>query len=98
MTINTESLVLTQNYDITASIDFASGEGNVDVDVDIDGEFNDPKAPKVGQFMQKDGSFSDTYSAEIPLPLCLPQVLKEVMWQRITDNQMVRRYGGMPWG
>ena len=26
------------------------------------------------------------------------QALKEVMWQRITDNQMVRRYGGMPWG
>lgn len=62
--IKTASLVLTQNYDITASIDFASGEGNVDVDVDIDGEYNDPKAPKVGQFMQKDGSFSDTYSAE----------------------------------
>lgn len=64
VTINTESLVLTQNYDITASIDFASGEGNVDVDVDIDGEYNDPHAPKVGQFMQKDGSFSYTYSAE----------------------------------
>lgn len=64
VTINTESLVLTQNYDITASINFASGEGNVDVDVDIDDEFNDPDAPKVGQFMQKDGSFSDTYDAE----------------------------------
>lgn len=64
VTINTESLVLTQNYDITASINFASGEGNVDVDVDIDGEFNDPKAPKVGQFIQKNGSFSDTYDAE----------------------------------
>lgn len=64
VTINTESLVLTQNYDITASIDFASGEGNVDVDVDIDGEYNDPHAPKVGQFMQKDGSFSDTYDPE----------------------------------
>lgn len=63
-TINTESLVLTQNYDITASIDFASGNGNMNVDVDIDGEFNDPKAPKVGQFMQKDGTFSDTYDAE----------------------------------
>lgn len=62
--IKTASLVLTQNYDITASIDFASGDGNVDVDVDIDGEYNDPKAPKVGQFMQKDGSFSDIYSAE----------------------------------
>lgn len=62
--IKTASLVLTQNYDITASIDFASGKGNVDVDVDIDGEYNDPKAPKVGQFMQKDGTFSDTYDAE----------------------------------
>lgn len=64
VTINTESLVLTQNYDITASINFVSGKGNVDVDVDIDGEFNDPDAPKVGQFMQKDGTFSDIYSAE----------------------------------
>lgn len=64
VTINTESLVLTQNYDITASIDFASGGGNVNVDVDIDDEYNDPKAPKVGQFMQKNGSFSDTYDAE----------------------------------
>lgn len=64
VTIKTASLVLTQNYDITASIDFASGDGNVDVDVDIDDEYNDPKAPKVGQFMQKDGTFSDTYSAE----------------------------------
>lgn len=62
--IKTASLVLTQNYDITASIDFASGEGNVDVDVDIDDEYNDPDAPKVGQFMQKDGTFSDTYDAE----------------------------------
>lgn len=62
--IKTASLVLTQNYDITASIDFASGDGNVDVDVDIDDEYNDPDAPKVGQFMQKDGSFSDTYDAE----------------------------------
>lgn len=64
VTINTKSLVLTQNYDITASIDFASGDDNVDVDVDIDDEFNDPNAPKVGQFMQIDGTFSDTYSAE----------------------------------
>lgn len=64
VTIKTASLVLTQNYDITASIDFASGKGNVDVDVDIDGEFNDPDAPKVGQFMQKDGTFSDTYDPE----------------------------------
>ena len=62
--INTESLVLTQNYDITASIDFASSNDNVNVDVDIDDEYNDRDAPKVGQFMQKDGTFSDTYDAE----------------------------------
>lgn len=64
VTIKTASLVLTQNYDITANIYFASGDGNVDVDVDIDDEYNDPDAPKVGQFMQKDGTFSDIYSAE----------------------------------
>lgn len=64
VTINTESLVLTQNYDITASIDFTSADDNENVDVDIDDEFNDPDAPKVGQFMQKDGTFSDTYDAE----------------------------------
>ena len=64
VTINTESLVLTQNYDITASIDFASGDDNINVDVDIDDEYNDPDALKVGQFMQKDGTFSDTYDAE----------------------------------
>lgn len=64
VTIKTASLVLTQNYDITASINFASGKGNVDVDVDIDDEYNDRDAPKVGQFMQKDGSFSDTYDPE----------------------------------
>lgn len=64
VTIRTASLVLTQNYDITASIDFTSADDNMNVDVDIDGEYDDPLAPKVGQFMQKDGSFSDTYDAE----------------------------------
>lgn len=62
--IKTASLVLTQNYDITASIDFTSADDNMNVDVDIDGEYSDPDAPKVGQFMQKNGSFSDTYDAE----------------------------------
>ncbi len=64
VTINTESLVLTQNYDITASIDFTSADDNENVDVDIDDEYNDRDAPKVGQFMQKDGTFSDTYDPE----------------------------------
>lgn len=77
VTINTASLVLTQNYDITASINFASGDGNVDVDVDIDGEYNDPKAPKVGQFMQKDGTFSDTYDAEKSIAIVFAAGSKE---------------------
>lgn len=64
VTINTKSLVLTQNYDITASIDFTSADDNMNVDVDIDDEYNDRDAPKVGQFMQKDGSFSNTYDPE----------------------------------
>lgn len=77
VTIKTASLVLTQNYDITASIDFASGDGNVDVDVDIDDEFYDPDAPKVGQFMQKDGSFSDTYDAENSIAIVFAAGSKE---------------------
>lgn len=77
VTIKTASLVLTQNYDITASINFASGDGNVDVDVDIDGEYNDPKAPKVGQFMQKDGTFSDIYSAENSIAIVFAAGSKE---------------------
>ena len=75
--IKTASLVLTQNYDITASIDFASGDGNVDVDVDIDDEYNDPDAPKVGQFMQKDGTFSDTYDAEKSIAIVFAAGSKE---------------------
>lgn len=86
VTINTESLVLTQNYDITASIDFASGDGNVDVDVDIDDEFNDPDAPKVGQFMQKDGTFSDIYSAENSIAIVFAAGSKE-------DDDVATKYG-----
>ena len=56
-----ENIPLEANYEITASIDFASANGNVNVDVDIDDEYVDPDAPKIGQFLQKDGSFSDSY-------------------------------------
>lgn len=59
-----ENIPLEANYEITASIDFASADGNVNVDVDIDDEYVDPDAPKVGQFLQKDGTFSDTYAAD----------------------------------
>lgn len=84
--IKTASLVLTQNYDITASIDFASGKGNVDVDVDIDGEFNDPDAPKVGQFMQKDGTFSDTYDPENSVAIVFAAGSKE-------GDDVAKKYG-----
>ncbi|MBM6866010.1 hypothetical protein H6A66_12650 [Bacteroides caecigallinarum] len=56
-----ENIPLEANYEITASIDFASANGNVNVDVDIDDEYVDPDAPKIAQFLQKDGSFSDSY-------------------------------------
>lgn len=59
-----ENIPLEANYEITASIDFASADGNVNVDVDIDDEYVDPDAPKIGQFLQKDGTFSDTYAAD----------------------------------
>ena len=59
-----ENIPLEANYEITASIDFASANGNVNVDVDIDDEYVDPDAPKIGQFLQKDGTFSDTYAAD----------------------------------
>lgn len=60
-TVKGQSIPLDANYEITASIDFASANGNVNVDVDIDDEYVDPDAPKIGQFLQKDGSFSDSY-------------------------------------
>lgn len=59
-----ENIPLEANYEITASIDFASANENVNVDVDIDDEYVDPGAPKIGQFLQKDGTFSDTYTAD----------------------------------
>lgn len=77
VTIRTASLVLTQNYDITASIDFTSADDNMNVDVDIDGEYSDPDAPKVGQFMQKDGTFSDTYDAEKSIAIVFAAGSKE---------------------
>lgn len=60
-TVKGQSIPLDANYEVTATIDFASANGNVNVDVDIDDEYVDPDAPKIGQFLQKDGSFSDSY-------------------------------------
>lgn len=63
-TVKGQSIPLDANYEVTATIDFASADGNVNVDVDIDDEYVDPEAPKVGQFLQKDGTFSYTYAAD----------------------------------
>ena len=60
-TVKGQSIPLDANYEVTATIDFASADVNVNVDVDIDDEYVDPDAPKIGQFLQKDGSFSDSY-------------------------------------
>ena len=63
-TVKGQSIPFDANYEVTATIDFASADGNVNVDVDIDDEYVDPDAPKIGQFLQKDGTFSDTYAAD----------------------------------
>ena len=62
-TLKGQNIPLQANYEVTASIDFASADGNVNVDVDIDDEYVDPDAPKVGQFLQKDGTFANAYDA-----------------------------------
>ena len=62
-TLKGQNIPLQANYEVTASIDFASANANVDIEVDIDDEFTDPAAPKVGQFLQKDGTFANAYDA-----------------------------------
>lgn len=62
-TVKGQSIPLDANYEVTATIDFASADGNVNVDVDIDDEYVDPDAPKIGQFLQKDGTFANAYDA-----------------------------------
>lgn len=63
-TLKGADIPLNTNYEITGTIDFASANGNINIDVDIDDDFVDPNAPKLGQFLQKDGTFADTYDAE----------------------------------
>lgn len=41
-----------------------SKEEDINVDVTIDGEKEDPNAPKVGQYLYADGTWGDTYNAE----------------------------------
>lgn len=54
---------LDANKENNANANF-SDDVDVDVDVDIDGEYPDPDALKIGQFVNKDGTVEDAYDAE----------------------------------
>lgn len=66
LTIAANNVPLTPNYEIDGTFDAASGS-NVNVDVSFDNGFIDPNAPvamKIGDYVNKDGSYSATYDAE----------------------------------
>ena len=58
--VATDNVTLTANRPITASLNWQRANGIITVDVN----FSDPDLPEVGMFLQKDGTFSRTYSAE----------------------------------
>lgn len=58
--VATDNVTLTANRPITASLNWQRANGIITVDVN----FTDPDLPEVGMFLQKDGTFSRTYSAE----------------------------------
>lgn len=64
-TIKANQISLDPNVKNNVSADFAADGGtDVTVDVDIDDQYPDPNALKIGQFVHKDGTVSDTYNAE----------------------------------
>lgn len=64
-TIKAGQITLDKNVKNNVSADFAADGGtDVTVDVDIDDQYPDPNALKIGQFVHKDGTVSDTYNAE----------------------------------
>lgn len=63
-TIKAGQISLDQNVKNDAGADFSGNGTDVTVDVDIDDQYPDPNALKIGQFVNKDGSVSDTYNAE----------------------------------
>lgn len=58
--VATDNVTLTANRPVTASLNWQRANGIITVDVN----FTDPDLPEVGMFLQKDGTFSRTYSAE----------------------------------
>lgn len=63
-TIKAGQISLDPNVKNDAGADFSGNGTDVTVDVDIDDQYPDPNALKIGQFVNKDGSVSDTYNAE----------------------------------
>lgn len=63
-TIKAGQISLDQNVKNDVTADYAADGTDVTVDVDIDDQYPDPNALKIGQFVNKDGSVSDTYNAE----------------------------------
>lgn len=61
-TIKKDQISLDSNVENNAEANF-SADANVNIDVDVDPEFPDPSTLKIGQFVNKDGSVSDTYDA-----------------------------------
>lgn len=63
-TIKADQISLDQNVKNDVTADYAAEGTDVTVDVDIDDQYPDPNALKIGQFVNKDGSVTDAYSAE----------------------------------
>ena len=62
-TIKKGQITLDPNKENNAEATFSDDE-DVNIDVDIDGEYPDPNALKIGQFVNKDGTVVATYDAE----------------------------------
>lgn len=62
-TIKADQITLDPNKENNAEANFST-DSDVTVDVDINDEYHDPNALKIGQFVNKDGSVTDVYSAE----------------------------------
>lgn len=62
-TIKAGQISLDQNVKNNVTADYAAEGTDVTVDVDINGDYPDPAALKIGQFVNKDGSVTDAYDA-----------------------------------
>lgn len=67
-TIKGGQISLDSNVENNAEANFST-DNDVDLDVDIDGDMEDPNAPKIGQFVNKDGSFTNEYNAETAIAI-----------------------------